>query len=63
MMPVGFINEMLDHLLGDFEIVDDAAIKRPIGVNVIRRLAHQDFGSTADGANALNSVMNFNSDD
>src|SRR5207244_4219032 len=50
---VRLADEMLDHLLGDFEVGDDALAQGANGPKVLRGLAHHQFGVVADGADAL----------
>ena len=53
---VRLADEVLDHLLGDFEVGDDAAAQRSDGLDVLGRLAHHQLGVVADGADAADAV-------
>src|SRR6185312_9857589 len=46
---VRLADEMLDHLLGDLEVGDDAGAKRPDGPEVVGCLAEHQFGVVAHG--------------
>ena len=50
------VDEMLDHLLGDLEVVDHAVSERPEGLNVVRRLADDDLGVGAYCPDASNPI-------
>ena len=54
-----FADEMLDHLLGDLEVGDDARPQRPDGLNILGRLAHHQLGVVTDRLDLLDTVDGF----
>jgi hypothetical protein len=46
---VGLLNEVLEHLLGHFEVGDDAVLHGPNRLDVTRCLAEHILGFRADG--------------
>ena len=56
-------DEMLDHLLGDFEIGDHPGAQRPDGFDILGRLAHHQLGVVADRAHLARAVHELHRDD
>ena len=56
-------DEMLDHLLGDFEVGDDSGAQRSDGLNIFGRLAHHQLGVVADRPHLADSVFDFHRND
>jgi hypothetical protein len=54
---VHFRDEVLQHLLGDEEVGDDAILQRPYRGDVSGRPAEHPFGIEADRCNALLIVL------
>ena len=50
---VHLADEVLDHLLGDFEVGDDAVAQRADGLDVAGRAAQHHLGLVADGQHLL----------
>ena len=56
-------DEVLDHLLGDFEIGDDAVAHRTDGFDVAGRAAQHHLGVVADGEHLLLAALRNDGDD
>ena len=57
------VNEVLDHLLGDIDVGDDAVAKRPDGLDLVGGLAHHQLGVVADRLHLLDAVDGLDGDD
>ena len=57
------VDEVLDHLLGDIDVGDDAVAKRADGFDLVGRLAHHQLGVVADGLDLLDPVDGLDGDD
>ena len=53
---VHLVDEVLDHLLGDVDVGDDAVAKRADRLDLVGGLAHHQLGIVADGLDALDAV-------
>ena len=52
-----FLDEMLDHFLGDVEIGDNAIAHRPDRFDIARRLAQHQFGFRPDRLDVFASLL------
>ena len=50
------VDEVLDHLLGDVDVGDDAVAQRADGLDLVGRLAHHQLGVVADRLDLLDAV-------
>ena len=50
------VDEVLDHLLGDIDVGDDAVAQRADRFDLVRGLAHHQLGVVADGLDLLDAV-------
>src|SRR6185369_9029130 len=57
------VDEVLDHLLGDVDVGDDAVAQRADRLDLIGRLAHHQLGVFADGLDLLHAVDGLDGDD
>ena len=57
------VNEVLDHLLGDIDVGDDAVAQRADGLDLVGRLAHHQLGVVADRLDLLDPVDGLDRDD
>jgi hypothetical protein len=55
-LRVDHLDELLEHLLGDGEVGDDAVLHGPDGFDVARHLAEHGLGLLADGLDGLLAV-------
>ena len=55
-LAVHLLDEMLDHLLGDVDVGDDAVAQRPDRLDLVGGLAHHQLGVVADRLDALDAV-------
>jgi hypothetical protein len=61
-LAVHLADEVLDHLLGDFDVGDHAVAQRADRLDVVRGLAHHHLGVVANGLDALDAVDRFDGD-
>ena len=55
-LAVHLADEVLDHLLGDFDVGDHAVAQGADRLDVVGRLAHHQLGVVADGLDPLDAV-------
>ena len=60
---MNLVNEVLDHLFGDFDIGNNAVAKGANGLDRTRRLAHHQFCVVADRLDTLHPVDRLDRDD
>ena len=57
------VDEVLDHLLGDIDVGDDAVAQRADGLDLVGGLAHHQLGVFADRLDLLHAVDGLDGDD
>jgi hypothetical protein len=55
-LAVDLVDEVLDHLLGDVDVGDDAVAQGPDRLDLVRGLAHHQLGVVADRLHPLDAV-------
>jgi hypothetical protein len=61
-LAVHLLDEVLDHLLGDIDVGDDAVAQRADRLDLVGRLAHHQLGVVADRLDALDAVDRLDGD-